>query len=156
MRRQGNSRLIIFGEVTNMKIISLLISLYLCSCVAFVDDATSKTGNHERIAFASLGGTSTLTGANGAHFTHDHQQSFRDASTAIGTAISVTQAGKTTRATTQSNNALSATKDTNSTNATINGQNNAAAASKGTNNVNEFNTAVGAGATPAVGTVNPQ
>lgn len=79
-----------------MKIISLFISLYLCSCVAFVDDATSKTGNHERIVFASLGGTSTLTGANGAHFTHDHQQSLRDAATAIGTGYTAGQTAKAT------------------------------------------------------------
>lgn len=84
-----------------MKLLQALLAcfcaFYGVSCVGFVDQAVAANGNKETIGFLSLGGTSTLTGANGAHFTHDHQQSLRDVVTAAGTAYSAAKAAQSVR-----------------------------------------------------------
>src|SRR5438552_2905931 len=103
----------------------LLINLLLCGCVGYEHIAVSKSGNYERDRIISLGGTSSQKGADGSSFVHDHQASFKDAVQAIGTAYSALQATRSL----QSNNALSATKDTNATSIT-NTKTTTAAASK--------------------------
>ncbi len=91
----------------------LLLILPLCSCVGFYDQAIASNGNKETIGFMSLGGTSTLTGANGAHMTHDHQQSLRDVVTAAGGAYSAQQGRITTVSTNANNNAATTTQQAN-------------------------------------------
>ena len=87
----------------------LLIPFLLCSCVVYEHTASSRTGNVETDKLYSLGGTTSQRGADGSSLVHDHQQSFRDAMAAAGVAIGAYQAVKVNG----SNNALSATQNTN-------------------------------------------
>jgi len=55
-----------------------LTILAFSSCVMYSHEAQSKNGKRERDLLVSLGGTSTMKGADGSTFTHDHQASFKD------------------------------------------------------------------------------
>lgn len=134
-------------------ILSGLWAIWGVSCVLYQDKATSSNGNSETTTYASIGGTGTVTGANGNHMTHDHQQSLRDVATAVGTGYSVGQTSKATinaanNKTTQQANTLNA-----QTTQAKNASDASSAAAKTAASKDEFNTAVGAGATPTVGTV---
>lgn len=123
----------------------LLATLLLPSCVGYHD----MYGN----SYASAGGDADVTFPGGGHLTHSHTASFQHfiqgiTATAGSLAIaSVTKAKNASDATTtqQSNaqaSALASQKEAD-----------AAAAAKTTASQGEFNTAVGAGAVPTVGTV---
>lgn len=113
-----------------MKLILSLLMLTFTSCVGFYDQAISASGNKETIAVVSLGGTSTATGANGAHFTHDHQQSFRDGVTALGAYGSAKVTSNATIQTNANNNNALTTQQLNSQNFQLQQQAEADAAAK--------------------------
>lgn len=140
------------------------LPLILASCTLGYDDAsvTSTTKNgvtttkRERmILVQGPGGTVSQKAANGASITADNQQSARDIATAVGTGVSVVEAGKTSRVTVTSNNKLDGLKAKQP--AIINGQN-AKASTVGEQidaNTAQFNKAVDNGAVPTVGAVQP-
>ena len=97
--------------------------LMLASCVMYEHTAVSKSGNTETDKLYSLGGTTSQRGADGSSLVHDHQASFRDAMSAAGIAIGAYQAVKVNG----SNNALSATQNTNAASVTKNAADNATA-----------------------------
>lgn len=110
-------------------VVGLLSCFAFSSCVIYQDKATSASGNTETTTYASLGGTGTVTGANGNHMTHDHQTSFRDGTTAVTTVAGGVIAGSVSKANTASKNTAATTQQLNQQNFQLGTQKEADAAS---------------------------
>ncbi len=107
--------------------------------------------------YASLGGDATVEFSNGSRLTHSHTASFQHFTQAVTTVAGGIAIANVSKAKTASDNALAATKDTNATSVlnTTTKTNGAITIGAQKANLKEFTTAVGAGATPSVGTVTP-
>lgn len=134
---------------------SLAVSCSMISCAHLEETTANGKGATSHLAYTTLGGSATLEGSAGLRFTHSHTRSFgkaMDTAALVGGAV----AGAVI---TKSNNTLAAAKDASAA-ATAQAKIAAdAAAAKEAAALaaksQAFETAVGAGAAPTVGTVVP-
>ena len=137
------------------RFLAAFCAIWMASCTGYVHEARSVAGNYERDILVKIGGTASQKGADGSSIVTDDQQSFSDGVTALGTYGAAKVAGNTTTSTTASNNSVTKNAANNATKQQGQSLKAATANKKLDVNQSEFNTAVGAGATPSVGTVNP-
>lgn len=100
-----------------MKSLLLIPLLLLCSCVAYQHEATSKSGNHEKDTYVSLGGSASVHGADGSSLVHDHNDSFARGSQVVDHAIIAKIEAVSSENINSNNNAADVTKAKNASDA---------------------------------------